>query len=71
MKAWLRFFLVFVALFSIYGILTFQPEYVVFLALVLIITIVTIAADLIERYFPKSKIGRFIRKIEEFLFDYA
>lgn len=71
MKTGFLIFLLVLAAFSIYGILTLQPEFVIAFALLFIIVLIAIAADLIERFFPKSKLGKFIRKIEEFLFFYA
>ncbi len=71
MNKLLFIFLIFIAAFSIYGIATFQPEFIVIFALLLIIVGVTIVADLIEKFFPKSKAARLIRKIEQFLFYYA
>jgi len=67
----LLIFLIFIGAFFIYGIFTFQPEFISILVLLLIIVIVSIAADLIEKYFPKSKPARLIRKIEQFLFYYT
>ncbi len=71
MKPWFLFFLIVVAAISIYGLVMFEPEFVILFSLLLIIMLITIAADLAERFLPKSKLGKFIRKIEDCFFNHA
>jgi len=65
----LLIFLIFIGAFSIYGILTLQPDFIAIFALIIMGVLISIAADLIEQFFPKSRLGKFVRTIESWLSD--